>query len=145
MREGNPPAERPPSARRRRRFDPAAAGQAAQSRGETVDQVLDRNVAELLQELRVACTGVQILFACLLSLAFTQRFEELGGFDLAVYTPWRCSLQPWRRWCSSHRCLFHRIDLPRKRKAALVVVADRFARHEAESLGCRSRPVITSG
>src|SRR5215210_8692142 len=66
-------------------FDPSGALQTAAPRGETVEQVLDRNVAELMQELRVAFTGVQILFAFLLSLAFTQRFQELGGFDLAVY------------------------------------------------------------
>jgi hypothetical protein len=37
-----------------RRFDSSAAVRAAESRGETVDQLLDRNLAELLQELRVA-------------------------------------------------------------------------------------------
>src|SRR5829696_4241290 len=37
--------------------------QAAQARGETPAQVLDRNLNELLQELRVVLTGVQILFA----------------------------------------------------------------------------------
>src|SRR5215212_7411155 len=67
-------------------FDVAAALRTAESRGETVDQVLDRNLNELLQELRVAFTGVQILFAFLLSLAFTQRFQELDAFDVAVYT-----------------------------------------------------------
>src|SRR5688572_27389252 len=67
-------------------FDPSRALQTAESRGETVDQVLDRNVAELLQELRVAFTGVQILFAFLLGMAFTQRFTQLQAFDLAVYT-----------------------------------------------------------
>jgi hypothetical protein len=67
-------------------FDATPTVRSAESRGETVDQVLDRNVAELLQELRVAFTGVQILFAFLLSLAFTQRFTELGGFGIAVYT-----------------------------------------------------------
>src|SRR5689334_2522920 len=48
-------------------------------RGETREQVLDRNVAELLQELRVVLTGVQILFAFLLTLPFTARFGDLGG------------------------------------------------------------------
>ena len=37
----------------------------------------DRNMAELLQELRVAQTGVQILFAFLLSLVFQQRFADI--------------------------------------------------------------------
>jgi hypothetical protein len=45
----------------------------------------NRNFQELLQELRVAQTGVQILFAFLLTLAFTNRFTELGTAQRAVY------------------------------------------------------------
>jgi hypothetical protein len=45
----------------------------------------DRNFIELLQELRVAQTGVQILFAFLLTLPFTNRFGDISGLDKAVY------------------------------------------------------------
>jgi hypothetical protein len=45
----------------------------------------DRNFAELLQELRVAQTGVQILFAFLLGLAFTNRFATLGATERDTY------------------------------------------------------------
>jgi Family of unknown function (DUF6328) len=48
-------------------------------RGETELQSVDRHFNELLQELRVAQTGVQILFAFLLGLAFTPR-EVVPGF-----------------------------------------------------------------
>jgi MFS family permease len=44
-----------------------------------------RNFAELLQELRVVQTGVQILFAFLLTLAFSGRFAEIGTFERTVY------------------------------------------------------------
>lgn len=54
-------------------------------RNETEAQRLDRNYLELLQELRVAETGVQILFAFLLSIAFQQRFNEIDDFQRAVY------------------------------------------------------------
>jgi hypothetical protein len=54
-------------------------------RGETPEQVLDRNVAELLQELRVVLTGVQILFAFLLTVPFTARFGHLDGFTTLGY------------------------------------------------------------
>ncbi len=54
-------------------------------RGETELERLDRNLAELLQELRVAETGVQILFAFLLTLPFTQRFSEVTPFERDVY------------------------------------------------------------
>jgi hypothetical protein len=42
---------------------------------------LARNMGELLQELRVAQTGVQILFAFLLSVAFAARFGSATGFE----------------------------------------------------------------
>ena len=105
---------------------------------------LDRKVAELLQELGVAFTGVQILFAFLLSLASPQRFEEVGGFDLSVYTVALLS-SAMATMVLIAPVSFPPHRFPSEKKAALVVVADRFARHEAESLGCRSRPVITSG
>lgn len=46
---------------------------------------LDRNYSELLQELRVAQTGVQILFAFLLTIAFQQRFPTLSSAQRALY------------------------------------------------------------
>src|SRR4029450_333255 len=55
------------------------------ARGETELQADDRHFNELLQELRVAQTGVQILFAFLLGLAFTNRFPDLTGGQQAVY------------------------------------------------------------
>jgi hypothetical protein len=54
-------------------------------RGETEIQRLDRNFGELLQELRVAQTGVQILFAFLLTLAFTEKFSKISPFQQDVY------------------------------------------------------------
>ncbi|MCW2718256.1 DUF6328 family protein [Pseudonocardia sp.] len=48
-------------------------------------QRADRNFAELLQELRVLLTGVQILLGFLLALAFNPGFGELDGFRHGVY------------------------------------------------------------
>jgi len=64
-----------------RRDDTWNAGQ----RGETPLRRADRNFAELLQELRVAQTGVQILFVFLLGLAFTDRFAKLGSTERDIY------------------------------------------------------------
>jgi hypothetical protein len=125
MRETDLPAEpATPARHHRRRFDPAAVSRSAESRGETMDQVLDRNVGELLQELRVAFTGVQILFAFLLSLAFTQRFGELAAFDVAVYTVALLSTAMATMMLMAP-VSFHRIVFRRRQKAALVAVADR--------------------
>jgi hypothetical protein len=48
----------------------------------------DRNLIELLQELRVAGLGVQVLFGFLLSIPFTTRFSALstGQRDLYITT-----------------------------------------------------------
>ena len=46
---------------------------------------LDRELVELLQELRVVLPGVQVLFAFLLTVPFTQKFGELDTTDRAVY------------------------------------------------------------
>ena len=54
-------------------------------RRETEDEKADRRYDELLQELRVAQTGVQFLFAFLLTLAFTQRFGRITTFQTGLY------------------------------------------------------------
>jgi len=54
-------------------------------RAEAPLQRADRNFTELLQELRVAQTGVQILFAFLLTLSFMDRFAAIDTFQRAVY------------------------------------------------------------
>jgi amino acid permease len=52
---------------------------------ETDKQRWDRNFADLLQELRVAQTGVQILFAFLLTLPFSNGFPKTNAFQKDVY------------------------------------------------------------
>jgi hypothetical protein len=46
---------------------------------------VDRELIELLNELRVALPGVQVLFGFLLILPFQQRFEEITDFERVVY------------------------------------------------------------
>ncbi|MCC8451013.1 DUF6328 family protein [Streptomyces rochei] len=52
---------------------------------ETPRERVNRRWNEMMQETRVAQTGVQILFGFLLSVAFTPLFHDLGTFDHAVY------------------------------------------------------------
>jgi uncharacterized protein DUF6328 len=54
-------------------------------REESDDQRLDRNLGELLQELRVALPGVQVLFAFLLAVPFQQNFTKITPFEEKVY------------------------------------------------------------
>ena len=51
------------------------------ARDESTDERLDRELGELLQELRVAMPGVQVLLAFLLVAPLNQRFPQLSGTD----------------------------------------------------------------
>ncbi len=57
----------------------------ASRRDESEEERLDRNLMELLQELRVASIGVQFLFAFLLVVPFQQGFVEVTDFEKRVY------------------------------------------------------------
>ena len=46
---------------------------------------VNRELIELLNELRVALPGVQVLFAFLLTVPFTQRFDRLSDRTVDVY------------------------------------------------------------
>ena len=54
-------------------------------REESEEQRDDRNLIEILQELRVASIGVQVLFGFLLSLPFSARFNRLDHAQRTLY------------------------------------------------------------
>jgi len=54
-------------------------------RQESEKEHLDRNLQELLGELRVALPGVQVLFAFLLVVPFNQRFADITSFQRTTY------------------------------------------------------------
>jgi len=58
---------------------------AASGRAESEEERADRNLSDLLQELRVALPGVQVLFAFLLTVPFTNRFKDLSAFQEKLY------------------------------------------------------------
>jgi hypothetical protein len=62
----------------------------ADQRDETPQQRADRNWNDLLQELRVSQTGVQLLAGFLATLPFQSRFGELDGFQRAWYVGLLC-------------------------------------------------------
>lgn len=95
-------------------------------RDESAADRLDRNYGELLQELRVAQTGVQILFAFLLGIAFQQRFTTLDHAEKTLYVVTLVSsamaavllIGP----TAAHRVLFRR-----HRKDEVVAISGRLA------------------
>ena len=58
---------------------------AESGRTESEEERADRNLSDLLQELRVALPGVQVLFAFLLTVPFTNRFTTLTDFQEKLY------------------------------------------------------------
>ncbi|MBO1754803.1 DUF6328 family protein [Allobranchiibius sp. CTAmp26] len=96
-------------------------------RGETPTERMDRNWEELLQELRVTQTGVQILAGFLLTLPFQQRFGELDRLERGEYAAAVvCAVSATILLIapvSSHRLLFRRHE-----KDVLVTLASRLAK-----------------
>ncbi|WEO77327.1 DUF6328 family protein [Cryobacterium sp. SO2] len=64
---------------------PEEPSPAPDGRTETPTEQLDRNWAELLQELRVIQTGTQILTGFLLAAVFQSRFADLDAFQRDTY------------------------------------------------------------
>lgn len=93
---------------------------------ETPLERADRNFGELLQELRVTQTGVQILFAFLLTLAFTQRFPSLDTFQRATYVT-TLLLAVVAAALFTAPAALHRSLFQRGAKARIVQVSSRLA------------------
>ena len=89
---------------------------AREHEGEEARQIRDRQVAEILQELRVAITGGQILFGFLLTVPFAQRWADTDDLQrtlflitlLAIATATGCFIAP----TATHRLRFHQGDRP---------------------------------
>lgn len=65
---------------------PHLPGERAPAQPESTHQRVNRNFNELLQELRVAQTGVQILFGFLLMVPFSNRWPRVTALQEIVYT-----------------------------------------------------------
>ena len=63
----------------------SATSMVTHGRRETELERYDRNLTELMAELRVALPGVQVLFAFLLVAPFNQRFGTVSNFERDLY------------------------------------------------------------
>jgi Family of unknown function (DUF6328) len=95
-------------------------------REETEEERLDRNLGELLQELRIALPGVQVLFAFLLAVPFQQNFEKISDFDKTMYfvTLLLTALSAALLIAPS---AYHRLTFRYQQKHRLVFVSNRLA------------------
>jgi phosphoglycerol transferase MdoB-like AlkP superfamily enzyme len=102
--------------------------------GETEGDRLDRNLGELLQELRVALPGVQVLFAFLLAVPFQQNFDQTSHFQRSVYLA-TLMLTAISSALLIAPTAYHRMTFRYQRKDPLVVLGNRLALAGLTSLG----------
>ena len=102
------------------------SGEVSSQRDETEEQRNDRNLGELVQELRVAGLGVQVLFGFLLSLPFSNRFGQLSDAQRDLYLT--CVvLSAVATVLLVGPVAYHRLVFRRRQKEALVRAANRMA------------------
>jgi hypothetical protein len=94
------------------------------SNDESKQERLDRELIELLNELRVALPGVQVLFAFLLGVPFTQRFSHVTDLQKDVYFLTFLSAAVATALLIAPSA-YHRIDWRRGDKEHLLIVANR--------------------
>ncbi len=102
------------------------AEEAKQGRHETELERLDRNLTELLGELRVALPGVQVLFAFLLAVPFNQGFQKATGFQKDVYLV-TLLLTALATALLIAPSAYHRLEFRKGDKQHIVFMANRFA------------------
>lgn len=94
------------------------------TRDESPDERYDRNMSELLQELRVALPGVQVLFAFLLTVPFAQGFRQVTEFQTLVYfVTLLCSAAASAFFIAP--TAYHRLNFRQGDKRHIVEVASR--------------------
>ena len=94
--------------------------------GESKAERLDRELKELTDELRVLLPGVQVLFAFLLTVPFTSRWDKVTDLQRDAY------FAAFLAAAASSICLiapsvFHRIQWRRRDKERLLRVSNTFA------------------
>ena len=93
---------------------------------ETEEERADRNFGDLLQELRVAQTGVQILFAFLLTIPLQARFETLNTWQRDVFIA-ALLFSALATACLIAPVAYHRVLFRQRLKDLIVRSASRFA------------------
>ena len=85
-----------------------------------------RQMTELLQELRVVTAGVQVLFAFLLTIPFTQRFADVDRFQRTVYFA-TLLLTAFSAAMLMAPTAYHRLRFHQRDRQHIVEVSNRFA------------------
>jgi Family of unknown function (DUF6328) len=93
---------------------------------ESREEQRDRELIELLNELRVVLPGVQVLFAFLLTIPFTDRFESLTPLQRDVYFATLCAAIASTAFLMAPTA-YHRLRWRRYDKERMLQIANRTA------------------
>jgi len=91
---------------------------------ETHEERVNRELIELLNELRVALPGVQVLFAFLLVVPFNQRFGDVTSFQRTIYFVTLITTTA-SAMCLIAPSVHHRIEFRRQDKEQIVETGNR--------------------
>jgi hypothetical protein len=94
--------------------------------GETRQQRVNRELIELLNELRVALPGVQVLFAFLLAVPFSAGYAKITGFQRDVFFGTLVATSISAAFFIAPTA-YHRLHFRNAEKERLLVTANKFA------------------
>jgi cation transport ATPase len=103
---------------------PGDESAAERERTEEEQERLNRQMTELLNELRVAMPGVQVLFAFLLAVPFQQRFATVNAFQRDVYLVTLLSAAVATAFLIAPSA-YHRIAFQQREKARIIQMGTR--------------------
>jgi hypothetical protein len=94
--------------------------------GESNKERYDRELIELLNELKVALPGVQVLFAFLLAVPLSTNFEKVDGFERAIFFCTLASTAIATALLIAPSAI-HRIDFRNQDKGSMIVLFNRIS------------------
>jgi hypothetical protein len=93
---------------------------------ETRRERVNRELIELLNELRVALPGVQVLFAFLLAVPFSNGYKRITDFQRAVFFATLCATAVSTAFFIAPSA-YHRLHFRNQEKERLLFTSNRFA------------------
>jgi hypothetical protein len=94
--------------------------------GESPPERHHRELIELLNELRVALPGVQVLFAFLLAVPFSNGYKRITDFQKHVFFATLCATAVSTA-CFIVPTAYHRLNFRQREKERIVVTSNKFA------------------
>jgi hypothetical protein len=94
--------------------------------GESDKERYDRELIELLNELKVALPGVQVLFAFLLAVPLSPTFKDVNGFERAIFFATLASTAIATALLIAPSAI-HRIDFRNQDKGSMIVLFNKIS------------------